>query len=93
MKKLTTRTKDLLLDGARTTGTFEEGFHYVFERLYTDVDTDELLRFAKYIDNEIGGAGALNIDALFRAFKNPNDKDAQNLAKDIKADIQRFRAF
>lgn len=70
MKTLSERNKLLLLQGAKTCGSFTEGYHYVVEDLYVD-EADEIYKFCEYIDNQIGGAGRANIDTLFLAFKKP----------------------
>lgn len=77
--------------GAKNTGTFTEAYYYVEEELYMD-EADTILDFCKWIDNEIGGAGAKNIDVLFEAFINPKNKDAVKFSLDIKKIIGEFKS-
>ena len=90
MSKLSERNKTLLLEGARITGNFVEGYYYCEEQLYVK-DATILFRFCNYIDKEIGGAGKLNIDMLFQAFKNPQNLDLQKQAMEVKEKIQKIK--
>jgi len=92
MDKLSLKNKTLLLDGAKITGSFVEGYYYCEEQLYVN-EGKELFRFCNYIDNEIGGAGQLNIDMLFQAFKNPQNLDLQKQAIEIKEKIQKIKGI
>jgi len=89
---LSPRTKDLLLMGAKTTGSFLEGYDYIYENLYVN-ESDSLYEFCKYIENEIGGAGPVNIQDLWYAFNHPQDKDAQSIAKHIKKMMDEIKAY
>ena len=93
MKKLTERTKDLLLMGARTMGDFASGLCYIEEQLYIDESPKGLYEFCQFIDNEIGGAGSSNIDLFWEAFNHPNDKDIQSrfeIAKNKVIEIRKY---
>ena len=89
---LRTTSKELLLLGAKTTGSFVEGYYYVEENLYID-EAEELHAFCKWIDNEIGGAGWSNIDTLWLAFKNPTDKGLTDEANKIAEQIKRIKSL
>lgn len=75
MKILSERNKLLLFMGARTVGSFVEGFCYVEEQVYVH-ESKNLYEFCEFID-EIGGAGRNNIDLFWQAFNHPNDKAIQ----------------
>ena len=92
MKNLSNTSKALLLEGARTTGSFAEGYYYVEEQLYANQAT-ELQQFCNWIDQNIGGAGSANIDMLFKAFKNPNDPQLATEAQDLAKKIQRIKSL
>ena len=89
---LSERNKDLLLLGAKTTGSFLEGYYYVEESLYID-ESDSLYEFCKYIENEIGGAGPINIQDLWFAFNHPQDKDGQDIANHWKKEMERINSY
>ena len=89
---LSSRNKDLLLMGAKTTGSFLDGFDYVNESLYID-ESDELYAFCEYIENEIGGAGPINIDMLWLGFKYPESEYFSNECAKIKKDMERINAY
>ena len=82
----------LLLRGAKVTGSFVEGFHYVCEDLYTD-EVEDACGFCEWIDKEIGGAGKANINMLYRAYKNPDNKSLQKIAQETKERISRLRSL
>ena len=71
------RALELLLRGAKQTGTFVEGLQYIYEDLYTTDDIDHLEKFCTWLDMEIGGAGPANIEALWAAFNLPNSEESQ----------------
>ena len=89
---LSSRNKDLLLMGAKTTGSFLEGFNYVNESLYID-ESDELYAFCEYIENEIGGAGPINIDMLWLGFKYPESEYFTNECAKIKKDMEEINSL
>jgi len=92
IKYLSSRNKDLLLMGAKQTGSFLEGYYYIEESLYIN-ESDELYAFCEYIENEIGGAGPINIDMLWLGFKYPeSDYFAKETAK-IKEDMERINSY
>ena len=72
-----TRTFELLLRGAKQTGTFVEGLQYIYEDLYMSDDYNTLEKFCTWLDMEIGGAGPANIEALWAAFNLPNSEESQ----------------
>lgn len=86
MKYLTERQKQMLLNGARITGSFVESVEYNFEDWYTD-EYEDIKKFAEWIENEVGGAGRANIDNLYLAFKNPNSRLLQNFKNGVKEKI------
>ncbi len=69
------RTLELLLRGAKTTGSFTEGLNYIYEDLYVDEDIMHLQSFCNWLDTEIGGAGPSNIEDLYFAFNNPRSHE------------------
>jgi len=92
IKYLSSRNKDLLLMGAKQTGSFLEGYYYIEESLYIN-ESDEIYAFCEYIENEIGGAGPINIDMLWLGFKYPeSDYFAKETAK-IKEDMERINSY
>ena len=93
MKKLTERTKDLLLIGARAMGDFVSGLCYIEEQIYIHQHPKGLYEFCKWIDKEIGGAGSSNIDLFWLAFNNPNDKDIQSRFDIAKNKVIEMRKY
>lgn len=91
-KELSNRNKSLLLEGAKTTGSFVEGYCYIEESLYVD-EADELHTFCMWIDNQIGGAGPINIDMLWLGFKYPEVKEFSEACAEIKKDMDRIKAY
>lgn len=84
----------LLLNGARHTGTFSEGYFYSEEELSLSTnEAKELQNFCEFIDNKIGGAGGANIEKLFLAFKNPTDFELQKFAKSTADLIKSYKNF
>ena len=73
------RTLELLLRGAKMTGSFTEAFNYIYEDLYVSEDTDHLRRFCDFLENEIGGAGPANIEDLYFAFGNQDIPHCQEI--------------
>ena len=92
IKYLSSRNKDLLLMGAKTTGSFLEGYCYIEESLYIN-EADELYAFCEWIDNEIGGAGPINIDMLWLGFKYPESEYFVNECAKIKEDMERINSY
>lgn len=93
MKRLTERTKDLLLMGANTMGDFTNGLCFIEERIYIHEHPKGLYEFCQFIDNEIGGAGSSNIDLFWLAFNNPNDKDIQSQFEVAKKRVEELRKY
>ena len=48
--ELSNRNKELLLNGAKTTGSFTEGYYYIEESLYGD-EANELYSFCEWIES------------------------------------------
>jgi len=92
MNKLSERSKILILEGARVTGTFTEGFSYSYEQFYVD-EADEMSEFCKWVDENIGGGGRNNIETLFLAFKNPTNKEYQQFVKELKQKIDEIKQY
>ena len=74
-RQLSERNVHLILDGGRTTGSFEEGYYYNEESMYIN-EADEILSFCKFVDG-VGGCGPINIQPLWRAFCNPNTVESK----------------
>ena len=89
---LSSRNKDLLLMGAKQTGSFLEGYYYIEESLYIN-EADELYAFCEYIENEIGGAGPINIDMLWLGFKYPESEYFVGECAKIKKDMERINSY
>jgi|TARA_B110000459_G_scaffold192782_1_gene230405 hypothetical protein len=90
--KLSSRNKDLLLMGAKTTGSFLEGYYYIEESLYVN-DADSLHSFCTWIDDIIGGAGPNNIDTLWLGFKYPEVDTFSKECVEIKNTITRIKSY
>lgn len=90
MKKLPDYAKSLLLQGASITGNFTEGFYYSEESILIN-HLKDLLEFCKWIDEHIKGASSKNIDMLFSAYKNPNNVELANQAKELASKIASLR--
>ena len=86
MRQLSQSAKSLLLEGASVTGSFVQGYYYIEERLLVN-QAKELFDFCNWIDTNIGGAGRANIELLFLAFKNPNNKELSQEANKIAETI------
>ena len=72
--KLTERTKLLILDGAKITGTMTEGYHYAWESLYIG-ESEGIEDFCKWIDENVGGCSQYNIDRLWDCWQNPTEEN------------------
>jgi len=72
-KQLSQHTKAFLLQGAGCTGSFSEGLMMNEEHLFISEPWELLQDFCEWIDAEIGGAGQINIDGLWRGFQNQED--------------------
>tara|TARA_B100000287_G_C20511672_1_gene733274 strand:+ start:111 stop:377 length:267 start_codon:yes stop_codon:yes gene_type:complete len=81
------RTLELLLRGAKTTGSFTEGLNYIYEDLYVDEDIMHLQSFCNWLDTEIGGAGPANIEDLYFCFGNQEIPMCQKIIKSHKEKI------
>lgn len=92
LKPLPNYTKSLLLHGAKTTGTFTDGYYYIEESLYAQ-HANTLLQFCQWIDQNIGGAGSANIDMLFSAFTNPTDPLLQQKANELAERISKLKGI
>ena len=78
--------------GAKQTGSFTEGYHYIYESLYIN-EADSLYAFCEYIENEIGGAGPINIDMLWLGFKYPESEYFAKETARIKEDMERINSY
>ena len=92
MRQLPNYAKSLLLQGASTTGTFTEGYFFVEESLQIN-HANKLFEFCKWIDKNIGGASAYNIDMLFSAFTNPTNQELQKQANELAAKIRFIKSL
>ena len=93
MKKLTERTKDLLLMGAREMGEFALGLCYIEEQIYIHQHPKGLYEFCKWIDKEIGGGGPNNIEIFWQAFNHPNNKEIQTQFENAKKISKEVRYY
>lgn len=89
---LSERNKDLLLMGAKTTGSFVDGYYYIEESLYID-ESDSLYAFCEWIENEIGGAGPINIQDLWYAFNHPGEEFSNNVTEHWKKEMERINSY
>ena len=89
---LSERNKDLLLMGAKQTGSFTEGYHYIYESLYIN-EADSLYAFCEWIENEIGGAGPINIQDLWYAFNHPGEEFSNNVTEHWKKEMERINSY
>jgi hypothetical protein len=92
MKKLGERNVLLISQGVKVTGSFEEGYFYSEESFYVN-EADDIFEFCLWVDKEIGGGSSHNMELLFKAFKNPEDKKAVDAAMSIKHQISRIRSI
>lgn len=92
MNSLPIYAKTLLLQGASIMGNFSEGYYCIEESLKSK-DAIELRSFCEWIDKNIGGASRNNIDMLFLSFKNPNNIELSNKAKELADKIQEIKKF
>jgi hypothetical protein len=92
MRSLPVYAKSLLLQGANVTGSFTEGYYFVEEQLKIK-DSDKLLKFCKWIDENIGGASRTNIEILFLAFNNPKNAHAAEEAQKIAGKIRYIKSL
>jgi len=92
MKKLGERNILLISQGVKVTGSFEEGYYYSEESMYVS-EADEIFRFCKWVDKEIGGGSSYNMEILFKAFKNPKDTKSVEAAMKIKKIIEEIKAY
>ena len=90
MKILSELHKYMLLDGAKTTGSYVEGLEMHAENL-TFEDYAELNRFAQWIEAEVGGAGNANIDRLYECYQNSDDSDNKEFVRELRERIESFR--
>ena len=89
---LSERNKDLLLMGAKTTGSFLEGYYYIEESLYID-EANSLHSFCTWIDDHIGGAGPVNIDMLWLGFKYPEVDRYSEACVEIKKQMDEIKSY
>ena len=89
---LSEKNKSLLLMGAKTTGSFVDGYYYIEENLYID-EANALYDFCEYIDNKIGGAGPINIQDLWYAFNHPQEQFSKNVAKYLKEKMDKINSY
>ena len=89
MNILSELNQHLILDGAKITGTFTEGYQYSEESFYVN-EAEEIYQFCKWIDVEVGGASRYNIVMLWDAFKNPGNKSLQKQKNELKDTITKL---
>ncbi len=87
-----TRIFELLLRGAKQTGTFVEGLNYIYENLYMSDDLDTISKFCTWLDMEIGGAGPANIEALWASYNLPNSEESQKTISFWKEKMSMYRS-
>ncbi len=86
MEELGIRNITLLCEGLRITGTFIEAYQYSEERFYIQ-EAHTIMDFCEWADKEIGGGAEGNMEILFQAFINPDNKEAVAAANVIKERI------
>jgi hypothetical protein len=90
-QQLSERAFVMMLQGARDTGTFCEGVDFLYEQFYAE-EISLVKEFAKYLDEEIGGASRMNIHRLFQSFVNPTTFN-KTYAKVVKEQIEKIKSF
>lgn len=90
MNNLTSRTAALLAYGAKTTGTFLEGYYMIEEELYTH-EAKDIFAFCRWIDTEVGGATETRLKWLYAAYKNPDNAQLKARLDEYKSLLQNFR--
>jgi len=88
-----TRTLELLLNGAKLTGTFNEALNYIYEDLYVTENVEELQKFCDWLDKEIGGAGPANIEDLYFAFNNQDTDMSQKIISHWKEKLAIYKTL
>ena len=91
-KQLSSRNVDLILSGGNVTGTFTEGYYYNEERMYVD-EADTIFEFCKWIDDEVGGCGPINIQELWSSFNNPNTEKSKETISHWKKRFAQLRSY
>ena len=91
MPRLSNRTKTMLVHGAVRTGSYKEAVVFMMTQIYAD-EYSEAKKFAKFIDEEVGGASTENIDRLYEAFLDPYNEDNKYYIKALKEHIQKIKA-
>jgi len=92
MRFLSELNTHLILEGAKIEGNFSEGYYYNEEQYYYS-EAEELLNFCKWIDENTGDASRYNIQMLWKAFKNPNDKKLQSQVEKLKLKIKEIKSY
>ena len=92
MKSLPIYAKTLLLQGASITGSFTEGYFFIEEKVQIN-HSKTLFDFCKWVDKNIGGASAYNIDMLFSAFKNPTNVELNKQANELANKIRTIKSL
>ncbi len=90
LKVLGDMNKALLLQGMGS--NMQEAYEYAYEQFYVN-EAVKVEAFCKWVDENIGGCGSANIDILFAAFNNPDDKALQEEAAKVKAEIKEIRSY
>ena len=90
MKELSERNSALLIMGLKTMGTMKEAYFYVEEELYVD-EAEELYDFCEWVDENVGGCSSYNIEILFKAYKNPDNVELQEIVADLRTKIAEIR--
>ncbi len=86
------RVKQLILTGAKETGSFSAGFNYIFESLPVG-SAEDAKRFCEYIDREPLAAGLATIDRLYECYLTPELPANVQYVKSIRQKIEFLRSF
>ena len=86
-----TRTYQIL-NGMKMTGSATDSYFYIEENLYID-EAETIYNFCKWIDNEIGGCGPINIQDLWYAFNHPQEQFSKNVAKHWKEKMEKINSY
>ena len=81
-----------LLNGMKMTGSAVDAANMFQESFYIN-EAPLLFDFCKWIDNEIGGCGPINIQDLWYAFNHPQEQFSKNVAKHWKEEMEKINSY
>jgi len=79
-----------LLNGMKTYGNAQDAANSVQESFYIN-EAQLIFDFCKWIDNEIGGCGPINIQELWAAFHNQSDEQSWRLINYWKTKLAKYK--